>query len=80
MKNLLILFLLSTLVSCEKFVTSQSTLTLSGKYVVSTLDVTNVDQNQTRDSLYTLGDVYVNHLIPDPLDSIEIKLPLLTAK
>ena len=72
MKNLFWFILLLSLSSCEKFVLETSDVTLSGKYVVSKLDITNVDQNQTRDSLYTLGDVYVNHLIPDPLDSIEI--------
>jgi hypothetical protein len=66
---ILVLFLLT---SCEKFVVETSDVTLSGKYVVSKLDITNVDQNQTRDSLYTVGDTYVNHLIPDPLDSIVV--------
>ena len=66
---ILVLFLLT---SCEKFVVETSDVTLSGKYVVSKLDITNVDQNQTRDSLYTIGDTYVNHLIPDPLDSIVV--------
>lgn len=66
---ILVLFLLT---SCEKFVVETSDVTLSGKYVVSKLDITNVDQNQTRDSLYTVGDTYVNNLIPDPLDSIVV--------
>lgn len=72
MKKLYFILLLALLTSCEKYVLENSDVTLSGKYVVSRLDVTNVDQNQTRDSLYTLGGVYVNHLIPDPLDSITI--------
>ena len=72
MKKLYFIFLILLFTSCEKFVLETSDVTLSGKYVVSKLDITNVDQNQTRDSLYTLGDVYVNSLIPDPLDSIEI--------
>ena len=66
---ILVLFLLT---SCEKFVVETSDVTLSGKYVVSKLDITNVDRNPTRDSLYTVGDTYVNNLIPDPLDSIVV--------
>lgn len=66
---ILILFLLT---SCEKFVVETSDVTLSGKYVVSRLDITNDDQNKTRDSLYTIGDLYVNNLNPDPFDSIVI--------
>ena len=66
---ILVLFLLT---SCEKFVVETSDVTLSGKYVVSKLDVTNVDQNETRDSLYTIGNVYVNPILPDPIDSIVI--------
>lgn len=72
MKKLYFLLSLIFLTSCEKFVVETSDVTLSGKYVVSRLDITNVDQNQTRDSLYTLGSTYVNRVIPDPLDSISI--------
>lgn len=59
-------------ISCEKYVTEISDLSLSGKYVVSKLEITNVDQNQTRDSLYTLGSTYQNKLLPYPFDSIRI--------
>ena len=58
--------------SCEKFVLSNKEITLSGKYVVSRLDITNVDQTQSRDSLYLLGSTYKNKLIPQPFDSIVI--------
>ena len=64
--------ILLVLFSCEKYVTRESTVTLSGKYVVSVLDITNVDQNETRDSLYTIGSVYKNPLLPKPFDSIRI--------
>jgi hypothetical protein len=57
---------------CEKFVLSNKDVTLSGKYVVSRLDITNVDQTQSRDSLYLLGSTYKNKLIPAPFDSIKI--------
>lgn len=72
MGKLYLILVLCLLTSCEKFVVETSDVTLSGKYVVSKLDITNVDQNQTRDSLYTVGDTYVNNLIPDPLDSIVV--------
>jgi len=66
---MLVLFLLT---SCEKFVVETSDVTLSGKYVVSKLDITSVDQNTNRDSLYTIGSTYVNSVLPDPIDSIVI--------
>jgi hypothetical protein len=71
-KIILFLFLLTIICSCEKFVLNKSEVTLSGKYVVSKLEITNVDQNQTRDSLYTLGSYYVNRILPYPFDSIRI--------
>lgn len=73
MKRFILLFLLVfLLLSCEAYVTDKSDLTLSGKYVVSKLHITNVDQNQTPDSLYLLGATYVNQSIPHPLDTIQI--------
>lgn len=72
MKKLIFLLASLLLVSCEKFLTEIPTLTLSGKYVVSKLDITNVDQNETRDSLYLSGTNYSNRLLPKPFDSIPI--------
>lgn len=73
MKRFILLFsLVFLLLSCEAYVTDKSDLTLSGKYVVSKLHITNVDQNQTPDSLYLLGTTYVNQSIPHPLDTIQI--------
>ena len=72
MKKFLLLVLVFTLTSCEKYVTEIPTLTLSGKYVVSKLDITNVDQNETRDSLYLSGTNYSNKLLPKPFDLIVI--------
>ena len=39
---------------------------------MSKLDITNVDQNETRDSLYLSGTNYSNKLLPKPFDSIPI--------
>lgn len=72
MKKLFLLFIVLFLVSCEQYVTEKPTLSLSGKYVVSKLDITNVDQNQTRDSLYLVGTTYGNNLLPKPFDVISI--------
>jgi hypothetical protein len=67
-----LLSLVFLLLSCEAYVTERSDVTLSGKYVVSKLQITNVDQNQTRDSLYLLGTTYVNEVMPKPFDVIPI--------
>lgn len=72
MKKLFLLLLVLVLSSCEKYITEIRDLSLSGKYVVSKLEVTNVDQNQTRDSLYLLGTTYNNTLLPKPFDNIRI--------
>lgn len=61
------------LTSCEKFVVDQSDVTLSGKYVVSMLDITNVDQSTEKDSLYRVGSTYLNKTnMQPPFDSIVI--------
>jgi hypothetical protein len=72
MRKLFLLLVVLVCVSCEHYVTEIRDLTLSGKYVVSKLEITNVDQNQTRDSLYLLGTNYVNPLLPKPFDLIRI--------
>ena len=67
-----ILVFLVLLTGCEKYVVEKSDVTLSGKYVISKLNVINVDQSQTPDSLYLMGSTYVNHNLPKPFDSIVI--------
>jgi hypothetical protein len=69
---ILILSLFFLLLSCEAYVTDRSDLTLSGKYVVSKLHITSVDQNQTPDSLYLLGTTYTNNSMPHPFNVIPI--------
>lgn len=55
------------------FVLETQTLSLSGKYVVNRLDITNVDQTTSEDSTYRIGDVfYTKNEFPDPFDSIAI--------
>jgi hypothetical protein len=71
MKYLLI-FSTLFLLSCRIYVLENSDLTLSGKYVVSRLEVTSVDQNMSRDSIYTIGQTYINPNLGDPFDTIKI--------
>lgn len=71
-KIILILSVCYLLFSCEAYVTEKSDVTLSGKYVISKLEITNVDQNQTLDSLYLLGSTYNNPVLPKPFDNIQI--------
>lgn len=71
MKNIVFLLLSFIFLGCEKFVVEKSDVTLSGKYVVSRLDITNVDQSTEKDSLYLLGTTY-NGQMPKPFNSIKI--------
>lgn len=72
MKNLILIIVSLILTSCERYVTDIKDVTLSGKYVVSKLEITNVDQNQTRDSLYLVGTRYINQNLPHPFNNILI--------
>ena len=67
-----LIFVVLFLTSCERYALPISDLTLSGKYKLALLDVTAVDQNITRDSLYRPGTTYLNPLLPPPFDSILI--------
>ena len=71
-KIFVVLGFLFLLTGCEKYVVEKSDITLSGKYVISKLNVINVDQNQTQDSLYLMGSTYINNNLPKPFDSIVI--------
>jgi hypothetical protein len=71
-KLILILSVCYLLFSCEAYVTEKKNVTLSGKYVVSKLDITKVDQNETRDSLYLVGTTYNNSALPKPFNVISI--------
>ena len=71
MKRIILLTLL-LFTSCQLYVTEVKDVTLSGKYVVSKLEITNVDQNQTKDESYLLGSTYKNSKLPDPFNNIKI--------
>lgn len=68
----LVLVILLFLTSCQFYVTEIKDVTLSGKYVISKIEITNVDQNQTKDESYLLGDTYRNSKLPDPFNEIKI--------
>jgi hypothetical protein len=72
MRKVILLLLVFVLTSCEQYVTEMKDVTLSGKYVISKLEITNVDQNQTRDSLYLVGTTYINPTLPHPFNNISI--------
>lgn len=73
MRKVILLLLVSILfVSCEQYITEIKSVTLSGKYVISKMEVTNVDQNNTRDSLYLIGTTYINKELPHPFDSLPV--------
>ena len=72
MRKLFLLLVVLVCVSCEHYVTEIKDVTLSGTYVVSKLHVTNVDQNQSRDSLYLVGSTYINPNSPHPFNRISI--------
>lgn len=72
MNKIIILLTLFFLTSCERYALPISDLTLSGKYKLSLLDVTSVDQNVSYDSLFRPGSVYINRNLPKPFDSIVI--------
>ena len=71
MKRIILLILL-LFTSCQLYVTEIKDVTLSGKYVVSKLEIPIVDQNKTRDSLYLVGSTYKNPKLPDPFNNISI--------
>ena len=68
MKKLLFCLSLFTLISCEKYVTEISDLTLSGRYVVSRIDVVNSNgNNQTFEGAQVYSGDY-----PHPFNNIPV--------
>ncbi len=67
-----ILMFLVLITGCEKYVVEKSDITLSGKYVVSKIHISSVDQSQTPDSMYLLGSTYINYNLPKPFDSMVV--------
>ena len=68
----IILIILLFLTSCQFYVTEIKDVTLSGKYVISRLEVTSVDQSQPRREIFLFGDTYVNDNLGHPFNKIQI--------
>lgn len=71
MKKIIPLILL-LITSCQFYVTEIKDVTLSGKYVVSKIEVTSVDQSHPRSELFLIGDTYVNNNLVHPFNEIPI--------
>ena len=71
MKKYILIFCLF-LVSCQKYTTEISDLTMSGKYKVSKLQVIQISNPSGRDSTYLSNHVYINRNLPDPFDTIRV--------
>ena len=68
----LILILSIFLLGCEKYITNVSDLTMSGKYVVSKLQVIQTSNPTSKDTTYLNNQLFVSPNLPDPFDSIRI--------
>lgn len=64
-----LLLLLPLLLSCEKYVVEISDLTLSGRYVVSQVDVIYTDRPSIT---YIGGQTYSNTQLPHPFNNIKV--------
>jgi hypothetical protein len=67
-----ILILSLFLISCERYVTEVSDLTMSGKYVVSKLQVIQIVNPVSKDSTYLSNQIFIEKSLPDPFDTIKI--------
>ena len=72
MKKLLFCLLLFTLVSCEKYVTETSTITLSGKYILQKLSIIQIENPTDSIRNYVVGDMVINRFLPDPFDTLKV--------
>jgi hypothetical protein len=68
----IILIILLFLTSCQFYVTEIKDVTLSGKYVVSKLEITSVDQSIPRIEKFFIGQTYVNNSLGHPFNKIQI--------
>ena len=68
----IILIILLFLTSCQFYVTEIKDVTLSGKYVVSKLEITSVDQSNPRIEKFIIGQTYVNDGLGHPFNKIQI--------
>jgi hypothetical protein len=72
MKKLLFCLSLITLLSCEKYVTETSTITLSGKYLLQKLSVVQIENPTDSIRNFVVGDMVINRFLPDPFDTLKV--------
>jgi hypothetical protein len=72
MKKLLFCLSLFTLISCEKYVTEISTITLSGKYNLQKLSIVQIENPTDSIRNYFVGDMVINRFLPDPFDTLKV--------
>jgi hypothetical protein len=72
--NKFIPFLIITLlfISCEKYTTNVSDLTLSGKYVVSKMTVITTSHALIKDSTYLSNTIFSDSMLPRPFNNIKV--------
>jgi hypothetical protein len=72
MKKLLFCLSLFTLISCEKYVTEISTITLSGKYLLQKVSIVQIENPTDSMRNFDVGGMVINRFLPDPFDSLKI--------
>ena len=72
MKKLLFCLSLFTLISCEKYVTETSTITLSGKYLLQKLSIVQIENPTDSIKNFVVGDMVINRFLPDPFDTLRV--------
>ena len=72
--NKLISFLIITFffISCEKYTTNVSDLTLSGKYVVSKMTIITTSHAIMKDSTYLSNAIFQDSMLPHPFNYIKV--------
>ena len=71
-KFILFTLILGLFISCEKYTTNISDLTLSGKYVVSKLTIITTSHAITKDSTYLSNTVFRDSMLPHPFNYIKV--------
>ena len=71
-KFILFTLILGLFISCEKYTTNISDLTLSGKYVVSKMSIISTSHAITKDSTYLSNTIFRDSTLPHPFNYIKI--------
>ena len=71
-KFILFIPILGFFVSCEKYTTNISDLTLSGKYVVSKMSIITTSHAITKDSTYLSNTIFRDSTLPHPFNYVKV--------